>query len=301
MNVIQAISSRISTRTFNGLKPEPNILNRIESMCHDMCVEPASDEPECFRSVPRPQIALLSGISAEGKLGTYGVIKGATTFLAMACQAQPAAQILGGYILERIILECTRMGLDTCWIGGTFGRTGFQEAFNRAISNHAPSIAEPHSGKVGIITPLGHRTPSTRFAERMMRMAVGANNRKPFERLFTGVKAPSVELMETVNTQSPDTLNLTTDEKLSVALECLRLAPSSTNSQPWRAAVTHDTKAQSGNIIFTCARRSHLATYDMGIAYAHFNAAARYLGVEGVWGTPPIATTLNRMFFLSRY
>ncbi|MGZ6250084.1 MAG: nitroreductase family protein [Syntrophales bacterium] len=55
---------------------------------------------------------------APKALGTYGFIKGAAGFIVGA--VGPSSKNLEdfGYMMERVILSATDMGLGTCWLGG---------------------------------------------------------------------------------------------------------------------------------------------------------------------------------------
>lgn len=284
MNPIKAIIARKSCRTFNGLHLDPAVLGKINALCRELSTSPQASEPRIFNRIPRPEIKLLSDFSASGLVGTYGVIKGARSFLAMAGGDTPRRQLLAGYLFEQIVLTCTAEGLDTCWLGGTFGQSGFQAEFDKPGTSQRNSPATPCP--VTIVSPLGHRTPHTRFAERIMRKIVSADTRKPFPDLFTGIDAPRPDLMQRL---ADDTCNgttlqeaISTEEKVAVMLECVRLAPSSTNSQPWRANVCRNLKGKITGIAMSCAATGKFATYDMGIAYRHLLDSARMLGINGV-------------------
>lgn len=288
MNILQAISTRKSSRTFNGLHLDNAILNRIDTLCRKLSISPDSSEPGIFNNIPRPSIKLLSDCHAGGMLGTYGVIKGARSFLAMAAGSSTAEQLLAGYLFEKIVLECTRNGLDTCWVGGTFGKTVFQAEFDNATDKSESDIATEQPGKkqtVTIISPLGHRTPDTRFAERIMRRIVSSDSRKPFHDLFEGITPPSFHLMRQISetqcagSQSVDNISL--EHRLAVALECVRMAPSARNSQPWRANVCRNLKGRPTGIAFKKALTGKFSYYDMGIAYCHLVESASYLGIKG--------------------
>ena len=275
MNIIQAITTRRSCRTYNGLHLEPAVLDRIESICKQLSTGTTASEPELFRHTPRPAIKLLRDFSANGMFGTYGVIKGARSFVAMASGSSDNEQVLAGYLFEKLILECTAMKLGTCWLGGTFGKSGFQAEFNRQPSGNATES----DAMLTIVSPVGHPTPRTRFAERIMRRIVASDSRKPFADLFEGIAAPSAELMQRLANGNADAAT-SLEEKIAAVLECVRLAPSSTNSQPWRATVCRNVKGKITGIELNCAGTSKLNTYDMGIALCHMLESARALGIN---------------------
>jgi len=207
----------------------------------------------------------------------------------------PSERMLAGYSFEKIVLECTMMGIDTCWLGGTFAKNGFQKAFNEAIGQtEAPAVS--------IISPIGHRTDKSRFAERVMRRLVSADTRKPFNELFCGIEAPTERLMRTIR-QAPEVTtmsDLNQEEAVGVALECMRLAPSSTNSQPWRAQVSRNLKGRITGISFTCTSSGRLTPCDMGIGYRHFHEAAKFCGLNGEFINDSKSSPIEMFYHLSK-
>ena len=69
----------------------------------------------------------------------------------------------------------------------------------------------------------------------------------------------------------------------SVALEMVRLGPSSHNGQPWRIILDGDVVK-----FFHVKEYSILKQLDMGIAFCHFDLATKELGIEGVWSKEKI-------------
>ena len=104
-----------------------------------------------------------------------------------------------GYLGEAFILECTALGLGTCWLGASFD----EKAAERRI---------PLYGKEQIvcITPIG--VPGESYTMRP---------RKSLSKL-TGLTQK--QLMELPEWQQR-------------ALECARMAPSAVNGQPWQFMV----------------------------------------------------------------
>jgi hypothetical protein len=71
-------------------------------------------------------------------------------------------------------------------------------------------------------------------------------------------------------------------------LECVRMAPSASNKQPWRII-----KGRGQNVMHFYLKRTpgydniikdiRLQNVDMGIAMCHFELSARELGLKGDW------------------
>ena len=68
-------------------------------------------------------------VAAGGEtLGTYGIIKGAGTFLGVSIPDTEPAALAAGYQFECLVLCATDMGLGTVWLAATFDRPRFASA-----------------------------------------------------------------------------------------------------------------------------------------------------------------------------
>jgi nitroreductase len=64
-----------------------------------------------------------NGEAFNGVLKTYGVFTGVRNYFVMITKKDSRQnQIASGYYGEKIVLECTKLGLNTCWVGGCFDR-----------------------------------------------------------------------------------------------------------------------------------------------------------------------------------
>ncbi|MDE7375958.1 MAG: hypothetical protein K2N16_03825 [Muribaculaceae bacterium] len=191
------------------------------------------------------------------KLGTYGVIKGASTFLgASVAPGEHALEGLG-YAFEDLVLYATSLGLGTVWLGGTFSRGDFRRAMN-----------QPDGWLLPIVSPIGYPAEGRSMIEKITRKMAGSDSRKPWSDLFF----------------DGDFLTPLTEEAAGEwreALEMVRLAPSATNSQPWRVV------RRGGEFHFyaSCKDYSGFKPIDMGIAMQHFDATLRSQGIEGQFVT----------------
>ena len=102
-----------------------------------------------------------------------------------------------------------------------------------------------------------------------MRASLGSKNRKAWNKLF---------YLNNFN----QTLSQAEAGKYETALEMLRLAPSSTNAQPWIAVKEED------NIHFFCNYKNSISDdmkkikhLDLGIGLAHFHQTAMSEGLDG--------------------
>jgi len=275
MNILEAIATRRSRRTYSQqvlthadttyLSSECRRLSEAPAYCH------ALDEAKL------PKIILQCNAVTSAKLGTYGIIKGATNFFIMASGESESDKILAGMRMESLLLACTGLGLSTCWLGGTYSKSAFQEAYDRINRTQTGNYTYPEA--VSIVVPVGYGTEEPRFTEKIMRRLCQADMRKSFSQLFEGVASPTPQLMSQLISGTTLPSDVTTEDAVAVALECVRLAPSSTNSQPWRAEANRDIKGHLTGITFRCATNNRLSAFDMGIAYCHFIKALRFFGI----------------------
>jgi nitroreductase len=192
------------------------------------------------------------------RLGHYGLQKNPRYFFVGAVKKSETARQSYGYLMEQLVLKATELGLGTCWIG--FFDRKFFENFQAAPDELFPATCT-----------VGHAA-DRRLFERISRAAIRADRRKSPETLFfeDGFDAP---------------LSLPSNDPYREALEMVRLAPSSGNSQPWR--VVRDTSAPVYHFYMNRARalyyRSGLHHIDLGIAMCHFELAAKELGLSGAW------------------
>ncbi len=142
------------------------------------------------------------------------------------------------------------MGLGTCWIAATFKGTDFERG-----------EPWPDGEELRIVCPVGVAAKQS-ILEKATRLALGSKNRKPFDKLFFNE-----------NFQTP----YDTAGRFGEALEMLRLAPSSTNSQPWRALVCGDT------VHFYYVPKSPASVLDCGIGICHFFETEQFNGMSGIF------------------
>ena len=192
------------------------------------------------------------------QLGTYGTIKGAKDFLAITVKDEPFAMEAVGYQFKNLVLYATDMGLGTVWLAGTFSRKDFKNITEVSNDDLFPCIS-----------PIGYPAEKRSFVEKIMRASLGSKNRKAWNKLF---------YLNDFN----QVLSEADAGKFGTSLEMLRLAPSSTNAQPWIAVKEGDT------IHFFCNYKNNISNYikkikhlDLGIALAHFHQTAMSEDLDG--------------------
>ncbi len=243
-----AVVKRYSVRTYEKKVIEPELLEKLFYY--------ASNIVNPFGPDMRLQLIRKSMAANGEKLGTYGIIRGADTFLAVTVADKPFALEALGYEFEQFVLYAVSLGLGTCWLGGTFNRSAFAAAIEIKEGELFP-----------ILSPLGYPKENKSFAEKIMRRATKADNRLPWEKLFYRD-----------NFDTP--INQPEEGDYGFALEMLRLAPSAVNGQPWRVVIDDDSvhffkkrSAASGSI--------DMQRIDMGIGICHFHLAMQEKGTPG--------------------
>ncbi len=204
---------------------------------------------------------LSTGSGAQNvKLGTYGTIKGARDYLAITVKDEPYNMEAVGYQFENLVLYATDMGLGTVWLAATFSRKDFEKAMDISDSDLFPCIS-----------PIGYPASKSHLLERITRKTLGSSGRKPWDTMFFNE-----------NFECP--LTETDAGDYAVPLEMVRLAPSSTNGQPWVVLKEGDTyhffaryKEGTADDVVMIKR------VDLGIALSHFHQSAISRGMDGVF------------------
>lgn len=189
------------------------------------------------------------------RLGTYGVIRGAQHFFAAATAKDDRLALAElGYRLEALVLYATSLGLGTCWLGGSFYKSGFARAAGVAENETLP-----------IVCPVGSSAVHKSLLDKFMRASSGGDNRRQWASIF-------------FENEIGTPLTKTKAGGFAEALAMLRLAPSAMNSQPWRVVKT------GGRFDFYIVDAEQELHYvDLGIAMCHFALTLQEQGVKGAW------------------
>ena len=222
---------------------------------------------ECMKRLDNPfgvpvhEYIIDKKLSADGeKLGTYGVIKGTSTFLGVSIPDTELAPVAAGYEFENLILYATHMGLGTVWLAATFHRDSFASAMRIPKDELFPAIS-----------PVGYPAAKRSLTETLMRSTMKSSRRKEWTSLFyqEDFLTPLTKPMAGAYAQP---------------LDMLRLAPSAKNAQPWRVR-------KAGNAYhFYVSYKQGLSKgeevikrVDIGIALSHFHQTALEQGLTGTF------------------
>lgn len=190
------------------------------------------------------------------KMGTYGFVSGARNYLVAAAGGDDDSLLSLGYRFEQVVLGATEMRLGTCWLGATYRSSVFEHRHKW-----------PAGESLRIVSPVGIPARKT-LKERFLRFSAGSDKRKPFGSLF---------FKDDFSTPLEET------DRFGLSLEMLRLAPSSTNSQPWRAVVC------GNKVHFYYVPRTKFVLIDSGIGLCHFALSEKEQDHRGSFANTPDA------------
>ena len=197
----ETIKNRVSVRSYDSKRLSENDKEKL--------VNEISQLTNPFGENVRIHLIEKDVVSNGEKLGTYGVIKGANTFLGVTADKSELGLVAAGYQFENLVLIATNMGLATVWLAATFSRAQFEKAMDIQEDELFPAIS-----------PIGYAAGKKSITESIMRKTMKSDKRKPWKEIFFqdyfGNSISKEDANEYVN-----------------PLEMLRLAPSATNAQPW--------------------------------------------------------------------
>ena len=243
--ITELIRSRRSVRTFDGREMNEEDLKKLSSYMEKI------DNPY---GIP-VEFKLLD--AKEHKL-TSPVVSGTNLYVGAKVKHVAHMEEAVGYSFEMLVLYAQSLGIGTVWIGGTMDRAAFERAMELGEDERMPCVS-----------PLGYPAKKMAVKEGLMRKAVKADSRLPFEALFFD-RAFDVPL---------------TEEKagnLAKVLETVRWAPSAVNKQPWRVVVDQGAahfylKRNKG---FISDAVGDMQKIDLGIALCHFALVAEESGIS---------------------
>lgn len=251
----EVVKKRYSVRSYEEKAIQKETLKKIENyMCN---LQNPFQVPVKFKLLHTKEA------SNAKKLGTYGMIKGANDYIGSTIPNTENSLEALGYSFEKLVLYLTSLGIGTCWLGGTFNKGEFAKALEVEAGELFPAI-----------TPIGYPKDNKRILESITRMAIKADKKKNFEELFF---------------DKDFTKPLTKENAGAYAkpLEFVRLGPSASNKQPWRAVKEGDnvhfyelrTPSYSEKLGYDIQR------VDMGIAMCHFHMGALEYKLSGEFKT----------------
>lgn len=234
MELFDAIQIRRSVRKYlfeklsdKKLKEIKNVISSSESLYKDINLK----------------INIIDGDKMDpvlkGVIGNYGKVK-APYYLLASSEVKDGYLENTGYVLEKIVLSLTGMGIGTCWIGSKV-----EEEQLRAIADIDKNL------KPVILIAFGYAAAHN----DLYRKHPSEAKRKDLHKIVTG----------------------NSGEDLEKIFKAVKLAPSSMNSQPWRFIIEdNEIHVYTGSNILTKYFISDFNRIDAGIALRHFEIAAKH-------------------------
>lgn len=112
MELNEAIERRCSRRTYIDRPIDDEKVRKLEAL-----IKEGNNEGHLHL-----QLVLNDGKAFQGIRKSYGLLKGVQNYIALVGKEDKSLREKVGYYGERIVLEATRLGLGTCWIGGSFDK-----------------------------------------------------------------------------------------------------------------------------------------------------------------------------------
>lgn len=251
--MIEAIYDRISVRTYEKTKLDEEAIGQISEIIqrNQDKIGPFGHRITYFMDYIRDDFD-----DESKKIGTYGFIKNAPGFIGGTIENTLEGIVDFGYLFEFIILELTRSGFGTCWLGGTFHRQAFARYTKEGII-------------IPAITPIGYPEDKKSLSERAIRFAIKADRRKHFSEMFFDE-----------DIEHPMKDDAKENHPLGLILELIQLCPSASNKQPWRFIVSNQvmhvylerTPNYAMSVPFV------MQALDIGIALAHAEISFQHEG-----------------------
>ena len=152
-DLYESINKRISVREYGEENISSELCDKI-----DKFIEKINKEEDIFKSKTR----FLLMREDFSRIWTFGFIGGNKYWLCGCTNKDNnESEIAYGYKMEKIILYITSLGLNTCWLGGTYTSSCFTKALNLDDKNEKLVCVSPvgykHPSKIGLISYFSKR------------------------------------------------------------------------------------------------------------------------------------------------
>ena len=238
---LDAVQTRRSRRSFDGRRADDDALAALQA------------HVDAFRPFEAARVVLLPEAPQSlflGIVGSYGGISKAPSALAFVGRtSEPGVQAAVGYTGEAAVLEATRLGLGSCWVGGFFS----------APKGALLAGAQPGE-RVFAVSPLGYPEARVGAKERIVYGFGRPKSRKDVEEFAPGVGSWPAWAQ--------------------AAAAAVKVAPSAMHRQPWMLRMHGD------SLVIGCQGPDTPKVskrLDCGIAMLHAELGALGAGVTGEW------------------
>lgn len=146
MTELEAIQARHSVRQYLNKPIEAEKIEAIQ-VCLDLChreggvhFQLVTDEPKAFRN--------------SIDWANYGKFQNVSNYIAIVAPQGSSGSVTAGYYGEKVVLQLQMLGLNSCWVGGTFKKVkeaysvGGNEELKCVISfGYGATQGKPHPQK----------------------------------------------------------------------------------------------------------------------------------------------------------
>lgn len=240
----EIMKNRHSVRSYENIELSKEVKEKLQAYLDEI-----NNSEGIFGGRVRVELVQKYAGEKEVKLGTYGVIKGANYYLAVAYKKSSYDLEDLGFLFEKVILFCTSLGLGTVWLGGTFSKGNFAKALQ--LKDNEILL---------IVAPVGIEAEKKSIVAKVF--GSSSSKRKDFSQIFFN------ENFDTPLTYEADTV-------YNEVLEMVRIAPSAVNKQPWRIL------KEGNNYHIYSEGKSDANRIDIGICMCHFYLVAKEKGLQG--------------------
>lgn len=118
MEILELMKARHSVRQYADRPIEPEKRAELDALAREICRESGLhlqliyDEPTCF----------------DGLMAHYGKFSGVQNYIALVGKKSPKLDEELGYYGEKLVLKAQELGLNTCWVALTHGKSQAQVA-----------------------------------------------------------------------------------------------------------------------------------------------------------------------------
>lgn len=245
MNRYDAIFRRRSVRSYSKDTLGDDVLRKIQK---------SLDSRVPLFPELNTEVKMLNWADMEGAI--KGILPGvnkiqAPHYLVVCSREEKGCMENVGYSMERVVLDLTRWGVGTCWMGAGFRM------------NEVERVADVGEDmRVVILVAFGEAEGESPWRDP------GDFKRRPLSELMLNGKPPKGEWLD--------------------ILEAARMAPSAINLQPWRFHLGHGGVhlyiSNKGGVLEMALKRftivGELNRIDAGIALSHVDIGAERFGKE---------------------
>ena len=241
-SMYEATMKRSSIREYGDELIKPELCNKIDEF-----ISTINKEEDIFKSKTR----FLLMREDFSRIWTFGFIGGNKYWLCGCTEkGKDSSMIAYGYKMEKIILYITSLGLDTCWLGGTYTSSCFTGALKLDDSKET----------LVCVSPVGYRNPNKKGIINYFMTRKRNNWDSNF--FYEKYKQPMTEDKCTFFTKD--------------IIEAIRWLPTARNLQDYAIIF----KEHTAHVF---ANGGKWSLIDGGIAMAHVEIACLASGYKGHW------------------